>query len=751
MLVQLKDKPKSGIARAHEIATNGCIVDRPRPLAVRLPKACIGAARAGTVWWVEGDIAIRTLMIGDYRVEQDILHASSAEFRRPSGDLLARWIASNVPGIGEVIARRLLRALPDLDQRVRDRDLEAMRGVAGMSDTRARALLDHWPSKALYDVLTWLQDVGLPLGLSERLCRVYGEATLDTLKRDPFSLLGFGIPFPSVLDIARTFGIDQTDDRLVIGLADHAAAQITARTGSTVIPEATLLRQIQRNRVPLPAAALARAPALACKAGVLITVPGGYQTIGHALMERTVARFLTTAAQRQPGEEALFAGWERHTSRTEITDALEQYELGSAFRFTDEQRRVIVSAVQSPVAILNGEAGTGKTTLLRAILAIYDALARIPLVQVALSGRAARRMAEATRRPASTIAKFVSDHLGPHKPDPPEHLLLVIDEASMLDILSAYRLVGILPEATRILFVGDVAQLPPVGPGLVFHALITTTLPVLRLSKVQRHGADSGIYRVATALRENRAPELPPLDTNLKDAGDVAYTSDISLENIERLWRQAGGAARTIILSPTRKGDGGVDRINSHLQKTIGLDRPAIHYLDDVHGWIPWLDTQGRPLCANDQIMVSVNDYEADIRNGDLGTITHVLDSPAPDGSVGIAEIDGREVPLTTNVLSSLTLGYAITVHKSQGSQWPVCILMLPTTAIPMTDRTLLYTAATRPTEQLVCCGDRRVLDQATKRPGTSSRRRSNLASLLRIQPNLTKRRNIEQNQLIHA
>ena len=294
--------------------------------------------------------------------------------------------------------------------------------------------------------------------------------------------------------------------------------------------------------------------------------------------------------------------------------------------------------------------------------------------------------------------------------------------------------------------------LPPSHSGeqfLINLEELPSAVPMV--SKVQRHGADSGIYRVATALRENRAPELPPLDTNLKDAGDVAYTSDISLENIERLWRQAGGAARTIILSPTRKGDGGVDRINSHLQKTIGLDRPAIHYLDDVHGWIPWLDTQGRPLCANDQIMVSVNDYEADIRNGDLGTITHVLDSPAPDGSVGIAEIDGREVPLTTNVLSSLTLGYAITVHKSQGSQWPVCILMLPTTAIPMTDRTLLYTAATRPTEQLVCCGDRRVLDQATKRPGTSSRRRSNLASLLRIQPNLTKRRNIEQNQLIHA
>ena len=751
MLVQLKNTPKSGVARAHEVATDGRIVDRPRPLAVRLPKACIGAARAGTVWWVEGAIAIRTLMSGDYRVEQDILHASSAEFRRPSGDLLARWIASNVPGIGEVIARRLLRVLPDLDQRVRDRDLEAICAVAGMSGTRARALVDHWPSAALYDVLIWLQDVGLPLGLSERLCRVYGEATLDTLKRDPFALLGFGIPFPSVLHLARAFGIDETDERLCTALAEHAAAQITAQTGSTVIPEAALLRQIQRTRVRLPAAALARAPELACNAGVLIAVPDGYQTIGHALMERTVARFLSAAAQRQPGEGALFAEWERHTSRIEITDALAQHELGSTLRFTDQQRRVIVSAVHSPVAIVNGEAGTGKTTLLRAILAVYDVIARIPLVQVALSGRAARRMAEATQRPASTIAKFVSNHLGPHKPDPPEHLLLVIDEASMLDILSAYRLAGILPESTRILFVGDVAQLPPVGPGLVFHALVTTTLPVLRLSKVQRHAPDSGIHRFATALRQNTVPELPILDRTLNQAGDVAYTSDVSLGNIERLWRQAGGAARAIILSPTRKGDGGVDQINAHLQKIMGLDRPAIHYLDDAHGWIPWLDAQGQPLCANDQIMVSVNDYEADIRNGDLGTITHVFDSPAPDGSVGVAEIDGREVPLTINVLSSLTLGYAITVHKSQGSQWPACILMLPTSAIRMTDMTLLYTAATRPTEQLVCCGDRRVLYHASSRPGTSSRRRSNLASLLKIHSNLTKRLNIEQNHLTHA
>lgn len=731
MLVQLQDRPFRGIAKAREIAPDGRIVNRVKPLAVQLPASCGAVATTGTVWQVEGESTIRTFMRGSYRVEQEVVQVRSAQFQRPSGELLARWIAANVAGIGEVIARRLLRALPDVDRCVRDGNIEALTGVAGLSQDRAQALVEHWPSEGLYDVLAWLQDADLPIGLSERLCRAYGKSVVAVLRQDPFLLLGFGIPYRRVLKIAQSLGIDEQDERVLVGLAEHAAAQFTAQTGSTVITKASLLRQMNDSSINIAPVALARAPELACAAGALVAVPGGYQALGHAVMERSVARFLTSAATRAPGEGALFAGWEKYTGNDAISKALTTYENSLSYTLTDEQRSVVIAAVRHSVVVVTGEAGTGKTTLVRAILAVYETLAQIPVIQVALSGRAARRMAEATGRPASTIAKCIADHLGDHKPDLPPHLLVVVDEASMLDILSAYRLFGILPDATRLILVGDPAQLPPVSPGVVFHALTNTHLPVLKLTQVKRQRVDSGIYRVAAAIRRGAVPDFPPLRDGLAQVSDVIHTASIDTVSIGRLWQQAGGADRAIILSPIKKGEGGTNGINTHLQRVMGQDRPLLHYQDDTRGWIPWIGPQGQTLYLNDRVMVTVNDYEADIRNGDLGTITQVFDAPSGEGCVGLAEIDGRDVPLTVDVLPSLTLGYAITVHKSQGSQWPVCILMLPMRAIRMTDRSLLYTAVTRATERLVMCGDLKLLEQAVQRDAISSCRESNLPALL--------------------
>lgn len=731
MLVQIKDRPRRGVATVQEIATDGRVVRRTMPLAVRFPNLCIGAAKTGTLWSVQGASSTRAFVHQGFRVEQEVLQAESATLHQINGIFLARWIARNVTGIGEVIARRLVRALPDLDRHVREQDLNALCSVAGLSETRARVLIDEWPSEGLYEVLDWLRCVDLPLGIGERLCRVYGESALKVLQRDPFSLLGFGIPFRAVHVIAESLGIGSNDERMLTGLAEHAVTRISARTGSTVISTDQIVQEIGKMRTGLSAKAIANTPEIARTAGVLVAVPDGYQSVGHALMERQVAQVLLEAANRCPGNGALFAAWERQTSDSDVAKALSSSECHLPFPLTAEQQSVVTQAVQCPVAVITGEAGTGKTTILRAILSVYDQIACIPIYQVALSGRAARRMTEATGRPASTIAKFIAEHLGEHKPNLPEHLLLIIDEASMVDLLAAYRLVGILPEATRFIFVGDVAQLPPVGPGLVFHALMDAGLPVFRLSQVKRHGADSQIHRFAQSLRHGVVPEMRSLRELAGLPVDVNYTLDMRPETIKKIWLEAGGADRAMILSPTRKGSGGVDEINIYLQHTMGADRPVVHYLDDSSGWIPWVGPQGYLFHLNDRVMVTVNDYEADVRNGDLGTIVDVFESPSEDGSGGMLDIDGRDIPLTGDLLSSLSLGYAITIHKSQGSQWPVCILMLPGTALHMAERTLLYTAATRAANKLFICGDKKLLDHAVSNSSTSFARRSNLHQYL--------------------
>lgn len=306
----------------------------------------------------------------------------------------------------------------------------------------------------------------------------------------------------------------------------------------------------------------------------------------------------------------------------------------------------------------------------------------------------------------------------------PEHLLLVIDEASMVDLLTAFRLVDVLPDSARMLWVGDEAQLPPVGAGLVFHALMQAGLPALRLSTVKRHAAASEIHRVANTIRNGEVPQIAPLHADLNS--EVAHTTNWSLRHIAELWLRNGGAERTIILSPTKKGPGGVDEINTCLQDLMGHQRPAVHYLDHSRGCIPWIGPQGQQFHLDDRVMVTRNDYDADIRNGDLGTITDLFPAPDQHGAGAAMTIDGRRIPLTVDVLTSLSLGYAVTIHKSQGSQWPVCILMLPPHASHMTDRSLLYTAATRASERLILCGDFTLVRHGVTQISRSTGRRTN-------------------------
>ena len=542
--------------------------------------------------------------------------------------------------------------------------------------------------------------------------------------------MGFGIPLTATLSLADSLGIGADDRRIAAAMAEHAAVQITSRTGSTVITKTELAAEIVRSAGPKGNSAARDGPDAAREAGVLIEVPDGYQTVGHALMEREIARYVHSAATRPPGGGSLLAAWEKDLCDARLRAALENCEETLALRLTDDQRDVVTAALRRPVALITGEAGTGKTTLIRAVLAAYDRLAAMPAYLLALSGRAARRMSEATGREAHTIAKFIVDHRAEEKSALPEHLLLIIDEASMVDLQSAYRLVRVLPESARLVFVGDEAQLPPVGPGLVFHALIDAGLPVFRLSQVKRHDRHSEIYRVANALRRGIVPDIPRL--NESSEAQVAYSPNLRLEHVEQLWLQSGAAEKTIILSPTRRGPGGVDGINTRLQRLMGQHRPIVHYLDPIRGWIPWIGPQGQRFQLHDRVMVTKNDYDADVRNGDLGTVCEVFDGPDGQGAGATMDIEGRKIGLTLDVLSSLSLGYAVTVHKAQGSQWPACILMLPSHAKHMTDRSLLYTAATRAREQLILCGDGTLLDRGVAQLSRSTGRKTNLARILR-------------------
>ncbi len=715
-IVQVRKKRACGFATVDLIKPDGSLRKREKPVVVHFPEYAQNAATVGSLWEVSGKERENVFTVNDFIISEYTIDATEIRFLKPSGKVLSRWISSNIRGIGSVIANRLVR-LPNLAGLIEKRERSSLLAVSGMSEARLDRLLDEWPDKSMYDTITWLEEQQLPLGLGEKLSALFGAEAIDKIKEHPFLLMAMGASFEKTMEIAKGLGLTMADNSVMAGVAQHVAVRYTHKTGSTVIdPQSLITDCTQVMQSPAPS----NVGDIAVEHGLLVKVDSGYQVYGSALMEAAVALFLTKAHNRPAGTGSLAAGWESGLTEKKVIDALETYEQTLPFQLTGDQRKAVAGSVLSPVCGISGGAGTGKTTILKAILGVYQALAGgMAFYQVALSGRAAQRMAESTGLPAQTIAKLIVDHIGEGKARLPDHLLLIIDEASMVDLLSMYKLIGLLPEATRVIFVGDTAQLLPVGAGLVFHALQDTFIPFFNLTQVKRQGEESGIHRFATAIRNGQVEIPPQTEISLAKSADCSIEGDMSLNRLESLWKEAGGIGNAIVLCPVRKGEMGVDGINRHLQQSNGLQRPKIYYQDDQRGWIPWVTSAGTELLLGDPILVTSNNYDeaADIRNGDLGVITAVYDSPSEeDGSVAMAEVNGICIAITIDLLDKMQLGYAITIHKSQGSQWPSCFVVLPPEAGHMMDLTLLYTAATRSEKQVVVMGDKMTIEKAVNR-----------------------------------
>lgn len=707
-IVQVKKCRSWGHVTVDLVSKDGSVKNRDKTLVVKFPDHAQEVATEGSLWEVSGKEYLKKFSVNGFVVSEYTIDAEEIKFLRPSGKILARWLSSNIKGIGSVIARRLVR-LRHLNAIIESRDRTALLEIAGMSEERVLRLFEQWPAANLYKTIEWLEAQQLPLNLGDKLIGVFGADAVEKVKSHPFLLMAMGVSFEKTMVMVNDLKLPMTDNCVMAGVALHIAVKHSTETGSTVIDAKTLVRQC--SEVMKTAAPVAIGD-IAAEEGLLIKVGNAYQVYGKALMESAVAQFLVDAYKRKPGANSPNAAWEKSTNKRIVETALVEYEDSLRFTLTDEQRGAVVGSVMSPVCCISGGAGTGKTTILKAILGVYNLISDgVPCYQVALSGRAAQKMAASTGGTAQTIAKLIANHLGDKKRYLPEHMLLVIDEASMVDLLSMYKLISILPNATRVLFVGDTFQLPPVGDGLIFHSLFNTPLPCFNLSQVRRQSELSGIHKFASSIRES-ALELPSCTRKtLSESDDCSIEPDAKITRLIELWSEAGGIGN-IVLSPISKSPLGVENINDQLQKSVGLNRPALHYRDELRGWIPWITSTGAQFFEGDPVLVVANNYDkdADIRNGDLGIVTEVFKKPNEQtGAVGVIEIDGVAIFATPDILVKLQLGYAITIHKSQGSQWNTCFVMLPTEASRMIDQSLIYTAVTRAADRLVLMGDEAV------------------------------------------
>lgn len=723
MLIQVSKKRLNGSVSAKRLKRDGSLAHGANGLCVTLPEAFRDAAKVGSIWEVDGVSSQSSFTSPNgHTITEEHIEAEVARFVKPNTRLLETWLQKNVKGIGEVKAGRLARN-PMLIDMIEQGQTEALLEM-GVPTGSIGPLLTNFPNQPYMEALNWLASNDLPVKLATSLSTVWRERTIEMLEDNPFRLAKFDVSFKMCCQVAEKFGYEVEHPKYRAALAENFISQYCRRTSSTLMPREDFEKKCRSARVD-PSDILARA--MEQELIGYIRAEDGFQLEGEFLLEALTGQRLRDAILRSPGDGSGAAGWECSLSEQEVARRLHEFEQTIPFSLTDEQKRAVTLACRLNVVALSGGAGTGKTTILQAILTVLEKVSLgIDIFQIALSGRAAQRMAEATGRPASTIAKFCSDMAKKGEDKRPDHCVVVIDEASMVDLYSMHNLLQYLPVATRFIFVGDVDQLPPVGGGLLFHNIMKSHFPSFELTAVKRQGKESGIHRFATAIRHQQSDVSLPKYQEGADV-DCSILASIDPQDISDLFEAHGGSKRSVILTSMQKGDAGVGNLNKVIQRQLGYDRPAVHFIHS-DGIYDYVNFAGDKFYLGDPVLITKNDYDIGVRNGDLGTIVEIFDDMTEDGQLGLVNIDGRMIDLNTDLLDKMNLGYAVTIHKAQGSQWENVILVLDPDAQRMLDKTLLYTGATRAQKKLiVCCEDMDLIQQAVDRGSIALQRKTNL------------------------
>lgn len=580
---------------------------------------------------------------------------------KPHGPLLVRFIRNLKIGIGVTKAARLNDAFGDGLAAILDENDACVLGEV-LNEEEAAALLKAWHQHASeLAALHFLDANGFSPRLAGRLLRFYGQDTAQQLRENPYRILAVA-SWPEVDGAARRLGVAPDDERRLVAAVDAVLYDALDEDKNTVVPRTVALDKLK----PVLGAGADRlaenAIAVALRQGAVVEHETGLRSTGVAIIEDAVSRHLSALLAPRP-QPSILAD-----------------ELATEGLVLNTEQRAAVRLVvndETGLALVSGGAGTGKTAVLRVACDIQKDQGIQPEL-LALSGRAAHRLRMATGRPASTIAAFIHKRLRcPYgTADEP---VIVIDEASMLDLPTAYRILHLMPDRGRLVLVGDPYQLAPIGYGLVFHVLAENRcVPQVELRTVHRQAERTGIPLIASTLRHGNVPERSAL-VSYRGLGSGFSFLEAASDDIPRIvrqvYRELGGTREVQVIAATRVETSSLNRM---LQRAR-LGREPVSRFE-----------------PGDPVLFGRNDYERELFNGSLGQVIAVRD-------VGqlLCEFDGVEQELED--LMDLQLAYAITVHKSQGSQFPRVIV--PMVRNRMLDRTLIYTALTRAVEQTVFVG----------------------------------------------
>lgn len=670
-----------------------------------------------------------------------------------SGDLF--------PGIGKKTAEKIVQVIGDQAITKILNDPSCLSQVPKLDPKKAEFIVETLQeNEGLEKILIGLSDFGFGTQLGMKIYQTYGNDTLNVIRDNPYQLIEDieGIGFQRADELASMLGITGNHPERIQAAVLYWLNERAMNDGHVFMPfdevVAAAGRLLGESSEAIEEADIAHEIDVLEEDGKIVREETDVYLPSLYFAEKGIVTGIQKLMEESRSVEEF--------SEAEFLAAVGEVEENLSIQYADSQREAIRQAIKSPIMILTGGPGTGKTTVIQGIVDVYAALNDLsldpkkydsdhpyPVLLVAPTGRAAKRMKESTGLPAVTIHRLLGWNGGNgyahDEHNPIEGRLLIVDEMSMVDIWLANQLLKSLPDEIKVVIVGDEDQLPSVGPGQVLGDLIhSEAVPVVRLTEIFRQAKGSSIIELAHEIKEGQVPDIAT------PKSDRRFFHCRQAQVIDVVCQIASGAGKKgyqpkdiQVLAPIYRGNAGIEKMNEALQE---LFNPA----DDQKRSLTFGDHVFR---VHDKVLQLVNNPDEQVFNGDIGEISAIFRAKetTENEDTVVVSFDNREVSYLKHDLNQLTLAYCCSIHKAQGSEFPIVILPIVKGYHRMLRRNLIYTAVTRSKEYLLLCGDEEAFQAAVRRNNVDQRH-SNLAKKicerLHLVPEASKQRSDGENEL---